>query len=356
MQKGLSVHFKDFDRQRLTTVGIKVANSPMGTAYEIPIEYKYPLGDDQKDVQSRLVIECPKFRANKGIKKPMLTDKQKIGEGKPALCSVFDIYNNEDHKLFAGTFGNHRLYEENEDGITELVDPNPKESTGVLASIRDFCVEEYAKYLLKQSKKAKSEPTKQNYIDAEKVIQKKFFYFEREIDNSGDSDRKIEDSKPIKYFKLMTYKPGTQEENSAKAYLPDGNRIDLKELYGITFEYTPFLSFRRIWIGEKVSVTMEVTEFVINDIFDTPLLMTKRASALISRLQEENPNQAEIVAKKYKLMLEGKTKDTGDVSECKITDIQNHQMESLDDMDDDDDIQFSRRPVLPSNLKKTIIE
>lgn len=311
MQNGFSVTASNFEDERLATSGARAASMPEGLepATEIPIEYMYPL-EGAEDVQARLIMECPMMRTTaKGIQPP----KSFAGStnGKPAVQVVFDKTNPE-HMAFVGSFGNQYEYTEDDDGRTVQAHKNPVKATGCLGKIRDWCIYQYATYLA--SLKGRSTPSPKQLEEAEKKMLKKFFWLKRLHDDGPLKGQVDEDSSPMRYFKLMTYRPGTPEESRAKFCLPDGTKVDMAILYGRCFVWTPFLSFRRIFDGAKFSVTMEVTEAIINDFIEVVTGMPIRSSRLVERLSKENPDQAALVAEKYRLLQEGAQAPNGTAS------------------------------------------
>lgn len=306
MQNGFSVKFSDFDAKRLTTSGARPAKVPegKGSATEFPIEYMFPLEGSEADVSARLVMECPMMRSTaKGIQPPKAAGDKSAEEGKPAIQVVFDRTNPE-HMTFVGTFGNQYEYTEDDEGRTvQIHKENPIKATGCLGTIRDWCIYQYAVYLA--SLKGKSTPGPKQFEEAEAKLLKKIFWMKRLHDEGPLKGQVDEDSSPMRYFKLMTYRPGTPEESRAKFCLPDGTKVDPKLLAMKCFLWTPFLSFRRIYDGATFSVTMEVTEAVINDFIETSVGMPIRTSRLVDRLSKENPDQAAMVAEKYRLLQEG---------------------------------------------------
>jgi hypothetical protein len=296
---GFSVNFRDFDPKRLSTTGAIEAKTPdgMATAHAIPINYRYPV-DGDKDVESKLIIECPSFTSRNGLQAPKFGS---VG-GKPAF-QVSIKRDDPDHQIFAGTLGNKHEYKTKK-GTIERVNEPYVEPSGVLGSIYDWCVTEYAKFLVVADGDKLEDLDIAHYkaaSDPKTGIQRKMFYFER-LDDDGSI---MKDSNHVKFFKTLSYKPGTQEENLAKFYLPDGSRVDNSKLYNQGFECTPFLSFRRIFIGEKISVTMEVCEAVITDLLDSHSEVSFRSSRFIERMAKTDPSKAEEVAQKYKSLLSG---------------------------------------------------
>lgn len=305
MQNGFSVKFSDFEADRLATPGAREAGTPEGmeAATEIPIEYMYPLNGADKDVQARLVVECPMMRStSKGIQPPKPIKGKPNTDGKPAIQVVFDKTNPE-HVTFIGDFGNQYEYTEDDDRIVQVHKDNPVKATGVLGSIRDWCIYQYALFLA--SKKGKSTPSGKQFMDAEAIVLKKIFWMKRIHDDGPLKGQVDETSNAVRFFKLMNYRPGTPEANSAKFCLQDGTKVNSAFLYGRCFDWTPFLSFRRIFDGATFSVQMEVTESVINDFIETSVGMPIRTSRLVERLSKENPDQAAIVAEKYRLLQAG---------------------------------------------------
>jgi hypothetical protein len=104
----------------------------------------------------------------------------------------------------------------------------------------------------------------------------------------------------------MNYKPGTPEANVAKFTLPDKTKVDPKILYGRQFVWTPILSGRRIYDANTFSVQLEVGEAIIHDIFERVtqgVSVPMRTSRLVERISKEHPEQAAMIAVKYKQLL-----------------------------------------------------
>lgn len=299
---GFSVNFKDFNKELLSTKGPVNTSVPEGVApaKEIAINYLYPIAGE-KDVEARLIIECPVLKTSRGIVPPKLAN---VGNGKPAIAVSFDVDENDDHKLFVGSFGTKFDYVYDKKSGSYQPPSDPKDSTGVLGSIYDWCILQYAKYNanIDTGGIGGEEPGAPDYNNAVKEIGKDSFFHRRRHASGENKGRLIDGAKPMKFFKLMTYRPGTAEENCAKFYLPNKDRVSPEMLRNQSFVFIPFLSFRRIFIGEKVSVTMEMTECVIIDILESVQNIPTRSNKLIDRLYSENPKMAEQIAEKFALM------------------------------------------------------
>lgn len=361
MTTGLCVNFKDFKIENLTTKGAEtVSGGPdaSATAIAIPINYNY--SSEGKELLARLVIECPQMKTSRGIQPP-----KDYGAGtetkKPAIPVVFDM-TNPDHSLFVGTFGNQYEFEEDSEGRTIKAHQNPEASTGVLGGIYDWSIEQYAKYLA--SLKGRSTPSNKNYEEAAKLIEQKNFLYIRKPSDASEKGKPAESPKPMKYFKLLSYAPGTPEENSCKFYLPDKTRVDASKLYNQGFIMTPFLSFRRIYSGKVVTVQMEITEVVIHDFLESVQGISIRSSRLIEHLQKDNPDQARIVAEKYRHLTEElssstpapsqKTKPSG----CQVDDIEPEVAPTeevvLKESTVAPETRSSRRPKMPEKLTQVV--
>lgn len=341
---GFSVTFNEFDHKFLTTTGHQKANTPEGVApaYEIPILYQYDTGDG-KHTAERFTLECPKFKARKGVVPPM-----KIGtgdaKGKPAIQVAIDRLNDPDHAVFAGTLGNKHEYGKSK-GRAIRKYPDYEAPSGVLGTIYDWSVNQYAKYLMDRDDVSKEEREDEDTLisylaqatDPKMGITRKMFY--TEVGKDGEA---FKDNIALKFFKLMCFMPGTAEENMARFYTPDGSRIPVKNLYGQSFEFIPFLSFRRIWIGEKVSVTMEITEAVITDIFESTSGISDRSSRLIERIVSGNPEKAAEVAEKFKALMDAPKSSEAPAPAGCVVDVEPHK----DDSDNDSSSPVTNRPRL----------
>lgn len=357
---GFCVNHKDFKKESLSsTKGPQPANVPEGVAdaSEIAINYMYPT--DEKEVESRLIIECPTFKTQRGIEPPKVFAGGS-GKGKPAIATIFDL-EDPDQKNFVGSFGNKHEYKKVK-GSVERVHKDYIEPSGILGSIYDWCVEQYAKYLILQDDPESTEdPGLLEYREASNKINiKDFIYFRRHKDGEF-KDQIVEGANPLKFFKLLSYAVGTPEENSAKFYLPDGTRIDNKTLYGKSFSYTPFISFRRIFISEKVSVTIDLIEAVIVDFFESTHGISARSSRLIQHMKASDPEQAAVIAEKYRLLIDGdvEPETTGvNVEPVDINAIDGEVVEETNFVevpDIDVPVSSSRRPKLPKSSRgKTI--
>lgn len=285
------VHFSDFDSDRLATTGPKPAKMPegKGSADQISVDYLYPSGQEGlPDIQERLVIETPIFRTNRGIQSPQ------DANGKPAIPVTFDMMN-KDHVLFLGSFGNKYEYTEDEEGRTLPVHSEPELPSGVLGSIYGWAIEQVAAYIALKAKKDKV--TNKHYEEAASKIPQSGFWYKPPIGDDGKT-------RYLKYFKLMSFHPGQPDENSAKFYLPNGTMVNPKDFYNRGFEFSGVLSFRRIFLGPKWSVTMELTDILIHDIFDSSGGISGRSAAMIERMNAHNPGKADAVAQKYKELME----------------------------------------------------
>lgn len=326
---GLSVYFKDFVtdfKDRLPNTNYRKASTPDGiaTAYEIVPQWVYDMGEGEKPIESRLNIEGPSFRAPRGIQPPKAMGGGDAAKGKPAIQVVFRM-DNPDHVLFAGTLGTKHEYRSKK-GVTARVNEDFKEPDGCMGLLYDWSIENYARFLAQQD--AKDDPDMDpNEIDISHYaraadpkngITRKMFYYERMEDG-----KVVEGSNPTKFFKIMSFRPGSPDENMAKFTLANGEKADIKKLYGQGMEFTPFICYRRIFIGEKVSVTMEITEAVITELFDTQGIVPVRSSRLIERLSKEDPSRADEVASKYKALCDGEPVKLNDnpvekTSGCKV--------------------------------------
>lgn len=318
-QKGLDVSFSDYDPSRLTTPGPNVTDEFM----EIRFEYRYQLlGTD--DVQAKFCIVCPQMTSTPQGIQPPRAYKGVVAEGsKPSVQVAFDM-KNPDHVTFIGDFGNQYEFTEDEEGRTVPVHKDSKKGTGFMGTFRDWCIFQYALYLA--SKKGRTTPSSKNLEEAEAKIEKKFFWV---YSNHRDGELKGQpdpiNGTPMRYFKLLNYKPGTPEENTAKFTLPDKTKVDSKILYGRQFVWTPILSGRRIYEAKTFAVQMEVGEAVINDILEKVprgVSVPMRTSRLVERISKDNPEQAAMIAAKYKLLLqEEKAAPENKTGDLKIDDV-----------------------------------
>jgi hypothetical protein len=359
---GFCINFKDFNKNSLSSgKGPQPARVPdgVGRSTEIPINYMY-INDEGKESESRLIIEGPLLTTKKGIEPPKQFSSG-TGKGKPAIPVIFDL-SDPDQAHFVGGFGNKHEYRKVKGGI-ERVHEDFVSPFGVLGSIYEWCIDQYARYLvLEDGGKKDDEPGMLEYRDASIKINTKDFFYQR-VHKDGDLKGKIvEDSNPLKFFKLLTYAPGTPEENLAKFYLPDGTKLDNTTLFGKSFSFRPFISFRRIFISEKVSVTVELTEAVVTDFHESMQGISIRSSRLIQRMKESDPEQAALVAEKYRLLMGDNTSHTELSVGVKVDTIDSKVIDGDDSSDSDDapieetkDITTSgkppsRRPGLPSSM------
>lgn len=349
---GFCVNFKDFSKERLTTRGPVNANVPAGIApaKEIAINYLYSI-DGEKDVDARLVIQCPEMKTSKGIVPPKLAG---IANGKPAIQVSFDVDENPDHNLFIGSFGTKYDYVFDKKAGSYQPPSNPKDSTGVLGSIYDWCVLQYAKYCANRETggTGNEEPGPPDYIDAVKEISKDFFFHRRRHTEGENKGRLVEGAKPIKFMKLMTYRPGTAEENCAKFYLPNKERVPAEFLRDRAFVFIPFLSFRRIFVGEKVSVTMEITESVIVDLLESVQGISIRSGKLIDQLYSGNPKMAEQIAEKFALMKD----QTERQDHLRQTDTQTRNRVKIEEDSEGEKEEEESQPTTTDNLDEALKE
>lgn len=307
--KGFFVNFNDFDISRLRTRGAIDAPVPEGIApaKQIEIKYSYPI-EGEKDVEDRLVILCPSFKTHKGIQASKQISDGK--PGKPAIRVSFDP-TNPDHRKMLGSFGTKHDYRSKK-GTVERVNEKYEEPSGVFGSLYDWCVNQYATFLSEKDGDEDGVDIGHLYKASDPVngIKKKDFVYEPKPDDAGTAQGKKEPSHG-KFLKLLSYKPGTPEENMAKFYLPDKSKADFSKLYDQGFEFSPFLSFRRIFIGANgPSVTMEVGESVITDFLERSDDMSARSQLVISKLLETRPDAAAKVAASYKALMNPSEKET----------------------------------------------
>lgn len=304
--KGFFVNFNDFDVTRLRTRGAIDAPVPEGIApaKQIEINYSYPI-EGEKDVEARLVILCPSFKTYKGIQASKQISDGK--PGKPAIRVSFDP-TNPDHRKMLGSFGTKHDYRSKK-GTVERVNEKYEEPSGVFGSLYDWCVNQYATFLSEKDGDEDGVDIGHLYKASDPVngIKKKDFVYEPK---PTDGEQGKKEPSHGKFLKLLSYKPGTPEENMAKFYLPDKSKADFSKLYDQGFEFSPFLSFRRIFIGANgPSVTMEVGESVITDFLERSDDMSARSQLVISKLLESRPDAAAKVAASYKALMNPGEKD-----------------------------------------------
>lgn len=310
---GLFVNFKDFDPSRLVTKGPMGASTPAGpnTATAISIDYMYPMSSGD-DVQARLVIECPEFQTDEGIAPPQSFAGN---QGKnPSVKVNFDL-ENKDHYDFVGTFGDRSD------------ETNPP--TGVLGPIYAWCIEQVAKF---QSKKNKKPLSDAHYMMAEEMISQKNFYYIPRYRDGEKAGEIIEGANPTKYFKLLSFAPGTPDENVAKFCLLDETRPPLSQLQGLRFKFIPLLSFRRIFLGQNNTVQMEISEAVVTEILGRSTShggsVPVRSRGIIDRLKTHDPSAAARLTAQYKELrsdmsaTDSPPRDFPTVTEFKIDDIE----------------------------------
>lgn len=342
--KGLYVSYNQFDKSMMADTPHREAAVPegMGKADEIPIDYMYEIPNDEP-LTARLIVETPVMRASRGVAKPKVFGTD-VGNGKPSIPVHFDMMN-PDILKFVGRFGNEYEFHEDDEGRLVRIHENPTEGSGVLGYLHSWCIHRLAQYLAIKKGKG-STPTNRQLDESHNLIQKKLFFYQRD-----------EESNPSKFFKLMTYRPNTPEENFCKFYLPNGQQVHYTKFYDRPFEFTGFLSFRRIFVGEKISVTMELTEVVIHDILESAPSIPQRSARVIERIRESNPEQIDIVTKKYMMLTQSSDEPSTEepskptpASGFHVDDIQEAPVEDTP-LEEPPMEKRSRRPALPSRVK-----
>ena len=323
--KGFFVDFNDFDASRLCTSGAKDVDMPAGrgTAKQIEINYKYPI-KGEKDVESKLVILCPAFTTSNGIQ-PSKYPKADGSRGTPAIRVNFDPVS-PDHLKMLGSFGTKHDYETDDDGVTKRVNEKYEEASGVLGSIYDWCVNQYAKLLAEKSGKGVGIGHLLKASDPDSGIKKKEFAYEHKRDDV------IAPVTYGKFLKLLDYRPGTPEENLAKFYLPNDTIVDNYRLYDQGFIFKPVLSFRRIFIGANgPSATMEVTQAMITDFLEKTKNISSSIRYMTDKFNESKPYAAAEIAAKYKALM------SSDESELASKDLPQESSKLKIDIEEEDD-------------------
>lgn len=355
---GLSVKFNEFEIERVVTPGFTRVKNNNGTeADQMLINYLYPI-EGEDDIEARLVIEMPSLRTATGIQPAKkYGDETDSGPGKPAIQVTLKRDSNPAHRLFAGTLGNKHEYTEDDDGRKVRVHEDFTEPSGVLGQLYDWSITQYATHLGKTSKKPHDVPTLSDFekaSDPKTGIQRKNFYYER----TDDDGNYIPDANPVKFFKIMCFKPGTPAERMAKFILCNETEINPKDLYNQGFEFDGFLGFRRLYSGEKPTVQMEIIEAVVTDLFEVKSQLPLRCSRLIQQKYKGDDERIAATVAKYNDLYK-KKEDKFDSSKeissgCKV-DIDDHEDDLKEDKNpefplktDEEETTVSRRPKFPS--------
>lgn len=298
------VDFSDFNTANMvnpTLEGKKwdVSSKKAGTAYQLLMEYNY-LNDDN-EVKRRLAIKTPRFTTYKGCQ----DHKEFIG--KPAIKVRLDLKNSE-HKEFVGEFGSK--YEFDRKG--NPVDNDRTPSTGCLSSLYDWSIENVGAHIAKLD--GRDEADDSDFFEATKMISKDAFYYRRKYTKQdaakgeGKFGELVPGADPIKFFKLMAY---TGMDDTGKPLptkytnfvMASGKEVPHTFLYDKSFDFTGVLSFRRIYLGARNSVTMEFTHCIIHKFNETSSGLSRIASKLLTENKEHNPEEADMVEQQYAEMV-----------------------------------------------------
>lgn len=296
------VEFNDFNIENMKDFDFSGKHDVSGPrnpdSYQVLMEYGYPDANNKLEY-SRLRVEMPRFNTYKGIQ----DHKQFVG--KPAIAVRFDMKNPE-HVAFVGEFGT--LYEYNRRG--QHLSDEPKPSTGVLSQLYDWSVRQYGRHLAKMDGRNPDDADDADYFEATKHVTKDMFYYRRkytaadEKAGKGKKGEIIPGADPMKFFKLLAYTEmnddGTQKPTKYTNFLmPNGEKIDMRYLYDKSFDFTGVLSFRRIYIGARKSVTMELTDVLINQFHVTEQGLSRTANHLLTKNAKANPEEADLVARQF---------------------------------------------------------
>lgn len=383
--EGFSINVETFDLNKVIMKKPEAAAVPdgFGTATQINIMYNKSDNDDEV-TEIPLIFDGPEMRSAKtkqgtGILPPQASSNGKPGS--PSIAVVFNLHGNkfntvpnQEHIIFVGEKGNKHEYYEDEDAI-KRVHPDYTPATGFICGIWEKSVDAVAEFLHSQKKggKAGSTPSLATYQKAVDMLPfDKRAIFQRSYTEGELKGQIIPDSNPMKYFKLLNYAAGTPDENLCKFYLPDGKRIPNKMLYNKPFTFKPVFKVRRLFLGMQNSIQIEINSALVVDIHDDVAMIPAGTARLLKAEQAQNPERAREVAEKFKKLMGGT--GNGDADEgVKVDSIDTSVIDgdkplvklsespdqvqaddSEEDVPKDDSEKPSRRPGLPSSLRKKI--
>lgn len=301
----LSSDFKDTSNMVTPVLEGKkwdVSSKKAGTAYQIAMDYNYPKSsDDDETIQKRLMIKTPRLTTSRGIQ------DHKEFVGKPAICVRFDLKNPE-HKHFIGEFGTKYEY----DRKGNHVDKEHTPSTGVLSSLYDWSIYQIGRHIAKLDDR--DDPDDNDFFEATKMISKNMFFYRRKYtkkdaeEGNGKCGEIVPGADPLKFFKLQAY---TGMDDTGKPLptkytdfmMASGKQVPISFLYDKSFDFTGVLSFRRIYLGARNSVTMELTHCIIHKFNESISGISRITSRLLTENKESNPEEADLVEKQYAEML-----------------------------------------------------
>lgn len=320
-----------------------VSGSKNPDSFQILMEYNY--GNKDSYETSRLKIKMPQLSTSRGI-----TDHKEF-IGKPAIAVRFDMKNTE-HATFVGKFGTKYEYDRRGRHVSEDLVP----STGVLSQLYDWSIRSYGRHLAKRDGRNPDDADDADYFEATKQISKDMFYYRRKytaVDEKSGKGKKgelIPDADPMKFFKLLSYTGLDDSGNPLPTkytnfMMPNGTKVDITDLYGRGFEFTGVLSFRRIYIGARKSVTMELTDVLIHKFYVNEQGISKVLGRLLTENMEENPDEADSVAKQYEEM-KGSVRIASDFqheSKCSDVDVFKTKDSEQIEIDESSDDESSHR-------------
>ena len=264
------VNFTEFDATRIVTpekpeqTATRFSSEKIKlNADEIKILYDYTTKTkDGKTLTNRgpLRVKFPAVTSNQGV-----VYKDFSGGTKPPNPSVyvkFDVKNNEEHEFVVG----HPSSQYRDMGNDDDGNPIDEDAYGVLGSIYTWCCDQLYNYKKYQKGNSKFSRDSVSEVLPEKLILRRPQY----TDKDGKPElvgREKPDVDPGKFFKITTFNtPGTPDYREAPFVSPSGKIFKLRDLQNKNLKFIPVVLFRHIWLGEKYSITSEITEALIVDI------------------------------------------------------------------------------------------
>jgi len=326
------VNYKDFKIENLIIGAIEKKTSKKDQSavyYQCTISYKYEKNVNNKIVYviDELFLEFPEITSNGGITKK--ENQNEPGKFDASIFATFDI-SKEDVNDFVKQ--------------GSLLEPDER---GVMGQIYFACLR--AVYEGKSSVPSLARQQREDVIEGQ---------FTPPIYWHMDSQGIIKGKNPSKFFPLVNYgQPGTfqRRETLFTAPYKDKNgkpvKIDWNCLEGVVMNFIPNVHFKKLFIGSKISLQMEIQSAVVTKL--NKIGEQTAQDATINELLDANPNleeemQASIFAIKEMM---NTTKSTSQTKDAEQGSNEKLTATSLEISSTELDIDISSLPGL-SNLKK----